>query len=574
MSYTIPPDTRSVGSGNPPLDINNISDVLTGMGAVYNVLNTTYSGGADPTGSADSTAAINAALAAAPLGGVVLLPPGTYKTTAPLVIPPQVTLRGSGSWHIDASTCEILPSSSFSGAAIILMYDQTTGGYSVASNSQCMSDLILNGSNLTGSIDGIQSQGFVHGVVIQDVQIYKAPAHGIACVSNSSGIAYSWRGTRVAANTCGTHGFSLSITDCTWIDLEAIGCSQNGFNLAGSPCNTHFTNCRAEYNQNGFALSGAWGTGTGSGGVMFTGCSTDGNVDNGVYLTATGTVPVVFNGLMCRRDGANGTSGGGSYAGVKATGSTLPTQINGLSVFPGIALTNGANSPEYGVAFTSSSAAITVSNAIIYAATTPWYDDGSNTNINRGPNVLEYTGTTSSASLATNGLQSSDKTLTFTEPGSAASTNLLSSYLCAPNQYAPGSQTPVSVSTTTLAAWDSGAICTNSFAAPPSGSVIVTASFQLLSATAAADVMFGLAATGNVSPVVGHTITCQIDTASVTQTMCLQFYVTGLTAGTSYQFDLLGAVTSSDTASIYAYGPTSTSLGSKGGPVVMTVQAV
>lgn len=379
----------------------------------------------DATGATD-TSSIQALLNLAVPGAVVALQPGTFYTDAPLVIPPQVTLAGSGAWHIDTSTSEILAASGFSGAAIILMYDQATGGYSIASNSQSIQKLILNGSNLTGSVDGIQSQGYVHGVVIQDVQIYKAPAHGIACVTNSSGVAYSWRGTRVSANTCGTHGFSLSITDCTWYDLEAIGCTQNGFNLSGSPANSHFDSCRAEYNSNGFALSGAWATGTGSGGVIFTGCSTDGNVQNGVSLAATGSVPVTFNGLMCRRDGANGTSGGGGYAGVKAAGHTLPTVINGLSVFPGIAQTGGANSPEYGIAITSSSANVTVADgAVIYAATTPWYDDGSNSAISRGANIMERTGSTSSYTTALYGLQASHTDVTFTNPSTGAVTDLI-----------------------------------------------------------------------------------------------------------------------------------------------------
>src|SRR5258708_465713 len=55
--------------------------------------------GADPTGVADSTTAIQAALNAAGSagGGVVLLPPGTYKTSASLVFNnDSVILRGAG----------------------------------------------------------------------------------------------------------------------------------------------------------------------------------------------------------------------------------------------------------------------------------------------------------------------------------------------------------------------------------------------------------------------------------------------------------------------------------------------
>ncbi|MBR7825760.1 hypothetical protein KDK95_05530 [Actinospica sp. MGRD01-02] len=60
-------------------------------------------------GTSDDTAAIQAALNAAPLGGVVYLPAGQYATSAPLIIPPQVTLRGSHSSHLDSTTCAITP---------------------------------------------------------------------------------------------------------------------------------------------------------------------------------------------------------------------------------------------------------------------------------------------------------------------------------------------------------------------------------------------------------------------------------------------------------------------------------
>jgi hypothetical protein len=63
--YTLPPDTRAVGTGNPAGDMDAIVDALTAMGAVGNILNAAYAGGADPTGVADSTAAIQAAINAA-----------------------------------------------------------------------------------------------------------------------------------------------------------------------------------------------------------------------------------------------------------------------------------------------------------------------------------------------------------------------------------------------------------------------------------------------------------------------------------------------------------------------------
>jgi len=85
VPYTIPPATRAVGTGDPPGDINGISAVLTGMGAGFSVLNTAFAGGADPTGAADSTAAITAATtAAAAAGRPLYIPAGTYKISSPL----------------------------------------------------------------------------------------------------------------------------------------------------------------------------------------------------------------------------------------------------------------------------------------------------------------------------------------------------------------------------------------------------------------------------------------------------------------------------------------------------------
>jgi len=358
----------------------------------------------------DDTSAINAALAAQPLGGVVYLPPGQYLTTAPIMIPPQVRLMGLHSSHIDSTVCAIAPAVSFSGAAVILMVDQATGGYSVVSNQQSIFDITLDGSNLTGStIDGIQAQGYVHGVILQDVQIRSMPNHGIAIVSNGSGIAYSWRGTRIAANACAGPGFSVGMTDCTWIDAEAIGNTGNGFNLSGQPSNSQFIGCRAEYNGgSGFSFSGAWTGGGGNGGCILTGCTTDGNVKNGISVTATGDSPLIINGGYLRRDGSNGTSGGAGYAGINIAAATIPVLIDQVAVLTGTANAGGVNSPQYGISVTASSANTVVQGGILYGNTAAWNDDGSNTNLLRGPNVIERIGTQSSYTTAFNGMQVSD----------------------------------------------------------------------------------------------------------------------------------------------------------------------
>ncbi|MFE2046883.1 glycosyl hydrolase family 28-related protein, partial [Streptomyces sp. NPDC059477] len=81
----------------------------------------------------DDTAAIQAALAACPMGGVVYLPVGAYRTSAPLTIPPAVTLQGT---HTNLMTvvdltdppCYIRPLASFAGDAVISFLDEIDGG--------------------------------------------------------------------------------------------------------------------------------------------------------------------------------------------------------------------------------------------------------------------------------------------------------------------------------------------------------------------------------------------------------------------------------------------------------------
>lgn len=366
--------------------------------------------GAIGDGAHDDTSAIQAALNAAPIGGIVYLPAGTYKTTAPLTIPPQITLLGSHSSHIDAITCAIKPAASFTGAAVILLVDQATGGYGVVSSQQALVNVTLDGSLLTGStIDGIQAQGYVHGVILQDLQIRTMPAHAIAIVSNGSGNAYSWRGTRIAANACGNNQFSIGfLTDSTWIDCEAIAGGSSGFSCSSQPSNVQFIGCRSEYNaQHGFAFSGAWAGSTAGGGCIMTGCTTDGNSRAGISVSATGDVPLNIVGHYSRRDGANGTSGGGGYAGLLCTGSTIPVLVDDLTVIPGVANGGGANSPQYGVSIVSSSSNVLVNAGLLHAATAGWNDDGSNSNVRYGSNIIERVGTQSSYSTTYSGLQAS-----------------------------------------------------------------------------------------------------------------------------------------------------------------------
>jgi len=347
-------------------------------------------------GTSDDTAAINQALTACPVGGVVYLPAGVYATSAPLVVPPGVTLLGTHGSHIDQIACSIRPLATFAGAAVVSFVDQATGGYSAVSNEQRVFGLSIDGSRLPAgnTVDGIQAVGYVHGVVLQDLAVFGVGGHGIATVANSSGTAYSWRGTRLAVKDTGSFGFSLNMTDCTWIDLEAIGCKKSGFYVNGA-ANSHFIGCRAEWNAyHGFLITGTWGSGTGAGGCSFTNTSTDRNNYNGVYVNATGTAPIVLNGLMLRRDGRNNGSGGGGYAGLQVTGSTLPVAVSGITVFPGVDDDGTqASSPQYGVAAKDSSF-VSVTGGHLQSAGLPVLDGGGNAFFRIDPGIGLATGPT------------------------------------------------------------------------------------------------------------------------------------------------------------------------------------
>lgn len=373
-----------------------------------NVRSPAYSGGAKGDGTTDDTAAIQAALNTAPSGGGVYLPAGVYVTSAPLTVPPQVTFLGAHGGHIDDLTGGVIkPKSTFSGSAVILLVDQATGGYSQVSAEQRIEKISVDGSNLSGStIDGILATGYVHGVYLTDVQIRHIPNHGVNTTSNGSGSPYSWRATRVHVSSPGGIGISASQTDATWTDCEVIGAGSHGW-FVGGAANSVFIGCRAEWSSlDGFNLGSSTGTSAGSGGPTFVGCTTDRNSHNGVSIpsAASGNGPVTIVGCTFRRDGASDTTTG--YAGININGAAEPVTITGCTVYPG---TNddgtGNATPKYGISVTSATGPVSINGGHFHAITEAVHDGGSNTRMARGVNVSERTGTTSSPTTVTRGVQ-------------------------------------------------------------------------------------------------------------------------------------------------------------------------
>ena len=364
--------------------------------------------GAKGDGLNDDTSSIQAALTACPVGGIVYLPAGVYRTSGSLVLPPAVTLMGSHSNMMVATgltnpQCFIQPLPSFSGVAVIRIEDQSVGGYLSTPAEHRIFNLMIDGSSYSATaIDGIQAKGNIQNVALREVTIRYMTGNGIYTDVDAGAYPYSWRLYSVMCDNNHGHGYSFNrMTDITLFDCQAIGNFAHGFNLINL-ANSQLIGCRAEWSGNyGYYFTGSWGTGQGSGALVMTGCSTDRNGWDGIHVDATGTPPFVFSGLMLRRDGRNNNTGGGGYAGFSTYGTTMPIVLSGVTVFPGVDDNNtGTNSPQYGISIQNATTAFTLNEAYIQGATTAINNDGTNTTVLIGPDVITATGTTAAPAIS------------------------------------------------------------------------------------------------------------------------------------------------------------------------------
>jgi hypothetical protein len=364
--------------------------------------------GAVIDGTTDDAPAINALLSSVPAGATVYLPQGDVAVGSPIVVPPGKTLRGPRRNLMKAGLYDpavrIKPLPTFTGPAVIQFLDQATGGYSAISAEQRVENLMIYGANAPAGVDGIQAKGNVQNVELNYVTIREMTGNGIYTGVNAGAYPYSWRLFKVMLDNNHGHGASFQLmTDLTMIDCQAIGNWSNGFVL-NNAANSQLSTCRAEWNGNhGYYITGSWGTGQGSGGMQMTGCATDRNGYNGVFVDATGNGPIVISNLMTRRDGRNGGTGNGGYAGLAATNATTPLVIGDWTNYPGTDDNgSGTNSPMYGGSFTGNTS-VQIDNAYLHANTAGINDGGGNALLQLGSNVAYATGTTASPtrSLAT-----------------------------------------------------------------------------------------------------------------------------------------------------------------------------
>lgn len=343
MSYTIlVGDPRYVGSGNPPVDMNNANDVLSGNSPiVYNVLNTAYADGADRSGATDSYAAIQAAIDALPAsGGVIYFPAGTYKVTTTLnITKPGVYLIGDGSWSTVIN---------YTGSGdCIRMYStqQYTSGFGGG-----MRGLMIDGTSASAGACGIHV-GDIYQLTWWDAGVRKFQGSGskgwwfdnnyywtedmyghIFAQQNTSNVVFD-----NSANTGGsaTNSFARTLLDIV-LDMKGVGDGvtlQNGALVYDSKLGI-YGNC--DYGTSQFhvlslpATSGLSFTATHASPCVFT--ASGSYYSNGTFVTlAGGSLPGGFSAQGYYVVAASGTTfelsatSGGSAINSSSTGSGTVT---------------------------------------------------------------------------------------------------------------------------------------------------------------------------------------------------------------------------------------------------------
>ena len=153
---TFPPANKVFGQAGIVADLDAAYNALAALAGI-NVTDSQWSGGADPTGTNDSTSAIAAALSAVPSpGGIVYLPAGTYllNSSALAVASAGTRVIGAG-----AGATKLTIGASFTGAEVL----------NITADSCAVADLSIAGASSTTTSNpactGIELSGVQHCLV-------------------------------------------------------------------------------------------------------------------------------------------------------------------------------------------------------------------------------------------------------------------------------------------------------------------------------------------------------------------------------------------------------------------------
>ena len=315
--------------------------------------------GAVGNGTTDDTAAIQAAINAAG-SRTVYFPPssGNYRISAPLVLKAGSKLLGSHrpNWMPFTVTAIRNPAiqalGSFSGAALVQVQDHAITGAAADPNGGSIEGLCFAGANV--GEHGINWQGSSFDWTIRDVEVMAVTGSGFLSQGYSTFPQQELNFFHCHAHDCGV-GWTFGSKS---FDHRLVGCvahtnAGDGFQVIAGASSIEFVSCRAEWNLgHGWLLYGPSG-GAGIGKISMTGCVTDRNANNGVYLESTvaNTGPIHLVGHFSNRDGSSG-----SKAGIRVHNTSQLVVLTGLTQKIGVDDGGGGTlSPQYGVDVTGAS---------------------------------------------------------------------------------------------------------------------------------------------------------------------------------------------------------------------------
>jgi hypothetical protein len=391
--FALPPDSRSVGSGNPPADMNAVVDALTAMGAGFNVLNAAFAGGADPAGVTDSTNAWQDAMNALPAaGGVIIVPPGNYLISSTLTnaVTPTYIVCPGGRWATQVN---------FTGTGdCIRMYNPVTVvGLTSSSNAR-------GGGVLGLTIDGTNAGAGSAGLHIGDGEQYELNV-AAQNFSGTSSIGVHLDNTVWWTEKCHGTIFGRNNTQNVVFDVSGAATSTNSFGYLDLTCYIY-----ALANQDGVVVQ--------NGALPYHGHLT-------VKGNFAGSASAVTNAVL-RITGAvpAGHPGAGGYSQIAHCHLDIQAEVNTFANQPSTIIFNAAPSANailgcYGIMdFTQGPGTFTPSNVTISAsAQTLTYEGLVMGDVNLNPaGILPQPVTIGSKVLARNFMSGANGN-TFTEWG-------------------------------------------------------------------------------------------------------------------------------------------------------------
>jgi hypothetical protein len=220
--------------------------------------------GADPTGAADSYAAILAAINSN--AAIIQFPAGTFKVTQTIVLGRGIVFNGAGAQDGSGGN------------------GQSAGVASTVINYTGTGNAIEVGASYTEQVSNIHvSNLMITGNVLADGGLF------IGTLTGANKCTFKNLGVFGFTNTTSNKGYGVGIRNCIESLFENVyvhGC-RDGFNIGFGACTSlQFLSCYSRVN-----IRYGWLIRQGNGSSWYQ-CLAEGNLKNGILISASGTVNI------------------------------------------------------------------------------------------------------------------------------------------------------------------------------------------------------------------------------------------------------------------------------------------